>query len=197
MRPVTVWPPKPRVSTMSLSHCRPVNLFALTIALVGASSLLTGCPSAGTPTEGSAVMAAAEQTPVEATGQAAAPAPADGSGTGSGPSAMPPATECVLTQAEELIENIRLRSADGACSALVPFGVGVGELPVRASASADSVSIEADGGFGTLFATDGTFTITQSEGGRLVGTFSAEDQSPPAVGRLTGSFDVTLTPAAP
>ena len=159
--------------------------------------MLTGCPSSETPTEGSAVMAAAEPTQAEGTTQAATPTPTEGSGTGSGPSAMPPATECVLTVAEELIENIRLRSADGSCNALVPFGVGVGELPVRASASADSVSIEADGGFGTLFATDGTFVVTQADGGRLVGTFSAEDQSPPAVGRLTGTFDVTLTPAAP
>lgn len=182
---------------MFQSRCRPVSLSVLTVALIGASLGLAGCPASGTPTEGSAVMTAAPQTPVEETAPAAAPTPSAGSGTGSGPSAMPPATECVLTQAEELIENIRLRSADGSCSALVPFGVSVGDLPVRASASADSVSIEADGGFGTLFATDGTFTVTQTEGGRLVGTFSAEDQSPPAVGRLTGSFDVALPPAAP
>jgi hypothetical protein len=193
MRGITVWPSKPRVSSMSQNHCRPVNLFMLTIALAAASLWLAGCPAAETPSDGSAAVAGQEAT----TATAPTTATTEGSVAGAGPSAATQATVCVLTQATELIENIQLRSADGSCTVLVPFGVGAGELPVRASASADSVSVEATTAAGTLFATDGTFVVTQAEGGRLVGTFSAEDQSPPAVGRLTGSFDVQLAPAAP
>ena len=181
---------------MHLNSGRPFRLPVVALALSGAALLLTGCPASGTSEaeEGSAVAAA----PVVATDQAVAPASAQaGSGSGAEPSAALTATECVLTQAEQLIENVRLRSADGACTALIPYDMGVGELPVRASASAVTVSIEANAASGTLFATDGTFVVTQAEAGRLVGTFQAEDQSPPAVGRLTGSFDVSLAPAAP
>ncbi|MBU6159606.1 MAG: hypothetical protein KGO50_00685 [Myxococcales bacterium] len=184
---------------MSLIPGRPVRPCVFALALSGAALLLTGCPASGTSeADGSAVSATTEQAPAVATDQAVAPASAEaGSGSGAGPSAALTATECVLTQAEQLIENVRLRSADGACTALIPYDMGVGELPVRASASAATVSVEANSSAGTLFATDGTFVVTQAEGGRLVGTFEAEDQSPPAVGRLTGSFDVSLSPAAP
>lgn len=184
---------------MNLNSRRLFRLPVVALALSGAALLLAGCPASGTSeAEGSAVMATTGQAPAQATDPAVAPTSAEaGSGSGSGPSAASQATECVLTLAEQLIENVRLRSVDGACTALIPYETVVGEMPVRASASAATVSIEANTSAGTLFATDGTFVVTQSEGGRLVGTFEAEDQSPPAVGRLTGSFDVTLSPAAP
>ena len=182
---------------MNLNSRRLFRLPVVALALSGAALLLVGCPASGTSeAEGSAVMATTGQAPAQATDPAVAPTLAE-AGSGSGPSAASQATECVLTLAEQLIENVRLRSADGACTALIPYETVVGEMPVRASASAATVSIEANTSAGTLFATDGTFVVTQSEGGRLVGTFEAEDQSPPAVGRLTGSFDVTLSPAAP
>ena len=185
---------------MNLNSSRLVRLPVVALVLSGAALLLAGCPASGTSEaeEGSAVIATTGQAPAQTTDPAVAPTSAQaGSGSGAGPSAAPQATECVLTLAEQLIENVRLRSADGACTALIPYETVVGEMPVRASASAATVSIEANTSAGTLFATDGTFVVTQSEGGRLVGTFEAEDQSPPAVGRLTGRFDVTLSPAAP
>jgi hypothetical protein len=168
---------------MNLNSRRLFRLPVVALALSGAALLLVGCPASGTSeAEGSAVMATTGQAPAQATDPAVAPTLAE-AGSGSGPSAASQATECVLTLAE--------------CTALIPYETVVGEMPVRASASAATVSIEANTSAGTLFATDGTFVVTQSEGGRLVGTFEAEDQSPPAVGRLTGSFDVTLSPAAP
>lgn len=128
-------------------------------------------------------------SPEQAEQPASPPAPAEAS-TPAVPAAPPTASnECALTEASMTIEHVRLSSADGACTVLIPAPVAAAEYPVAASASQTAASVELRGPDGTLYATAGTVTLSGISP-RLVGTISADDQSPPATGQISGTFDI-------
>jgi hypothetical protein len=87
------------------------------------------------------------------------------------------------------IEHLRLTSADGACTVLLPTPVAVQQYPVAASASQTAASVEMRRTDGTLYATAGSVSVT-AIGDRIVGTISANDQSPPSTGEIAGTFDI-------
>lgn len=120
--------------------------------------------------------------------QPSSAAPAEAST--SAPTAPPTASnECVLTEASMTIEHVRLSNADGTCTVLIPAPVTATEYPVAASASQTAASVEFRQPDGTLYATAGTVTVSES-GARLIGSIAADDQSPPSTGQISGTFDI-------
>lgn len=100
---------------------------------------------------------------------------------------------CALTRAQVLIESVRLESEDGSCKLYLPSPPAAGEFTVRVSSAGGGnvAAVEAASDEGTLYATEGTVTVTSVDG-RIVGSIAAEDAAPPALGRIAADFDVAL-----
>jgi hypothetical protein len=105
-----------------------------------------------------------------------------------------PPTPCTWSRGTAMIDGVRLESDDGACRLYLPSSVSAGRLTVRVSRAGDdtAAAAERDAEDGTLYATTGTVTITESGDGRYVGVVDARDETPPGTGSLSGEFDVTL-----
>lgn len=129
------------------------------------------------------------------------PAPAEApaaaaSGDSVAAAAAEDADACAIVTGRALIEGVVLESADGTCRLYLSGEAAPGELAVRVSAAGDptAAAIERDTDEGTLYANAGSVTLTTAGDGRWVGTFTADDQTAPAIGSITGTIDVTLTP---